>query len=265
METPHQSSFIFDSDEINHKETTESSLRRSLIPNNLLPKELITIIDENTAAYHHDSETIICNFKKSNDQDQLIIRSMITNHPHLEHYYGTVASEMWILTEVVSPRTFKDIIENLKLDRKTIWKLIIQIATGLQHLHSHNLIHRNICLDNILFRYRHNSYEAIITNFNQTIKILDDSSIFPSTEKNISKSVDALDFGILIWQAFHKGEVPGSPLIFDDLPATIKDIINDCLNENVEKRPTFDDIFLDRLNKISFEEAINNWSYCIIS
>jgi serine/threonine protein kinase len=223
-----------------------------------LSTELLTIIDDDTVAYHRDSEPIICHLTKLNDLniDVLSIRSMIPNHPHLELYYGGVISERWMITEVLSNKTLKDVIQNIDLDSKTIWNIIIQVAKGLQHLHSNNIVHQNINLDNISFRYRSTGYEAVIINFNQAVKIFDDATIFPSSlnPQNISKGLDMHDFGVLIQEAFHKG---------NDLPVAIKDIVNDCL----VAKSCFDDEFLDRLNKVSFDETTtnSNWSYCIIA
>lgn len=275
--------------------------------------DCLTIINEDTVAYHSEKGTLLCTLKKLSAA-ALSLRSMIPNHPRIEHYYGMVASKMWILTENIISKTLRDAVEVIKIDITAIWKIILQIAEGMQHLHAHQIIHCRLSLDNIFFRYLEDGYETLIGNLDQAIKIEDQVSKIEdqvmkiedqvlkiedealkiedqvvkiedqvvkiedqvlkidetATDAPKSKASDMWDFGVLIWQALHEGQLPTNTMTLEGLsptvPEAIKSILIDCWKENPAERPIFDDAFLSRLRAVSFDSpSTSKWSYCTIA
>jgi len=76
-----------------------------------------------------------------------------SKYSHLVQYYGNckVGEDIWILMELCSEGSIKDILERRKeLNEKQISEICSQVIKGLLVLHSLNLIHRDIKASNIL-------------------------------------------------------------------------------------------------------------------
>ncbi len=68
-------------------------------------------------------------------------------HKHIVRYLGTdvIDNTLYIFTEWVSGGSLEKMLEQFpKLPEKVISKYTLQILIGLQYLHDHNVVHRDI-------------------------------------------------------------------------------------------------------------------------
>ena len=74
------------------------------------------------------------------------------NHPNIVKYYGTFEKKNYIniILEYCNGGSLSKILEKIKLEENMIRNYISQILDGLEYLHIHNIIHRDIKCANIL-------------------------------------------------------------------------------------------------------------------
>jgi len=146
------------------------------------------------------------------------------------------------------------------------WKDTVKIAKttamGLWHLHSQDIIHRDVALRNILID---DNMNACLTDFGLALikeEIQKKSKSMGSlawmapeaiSKKLISEQSDIYSFGILLWELLTKatpyedenpfdilnGVTAGTlrPHIPTDCPTIYKKLIEDCLKQSTEERP----------------------------
>ncbi|KAI8869603.1 Pkinase-domain-containing protein [Ramicandelaber brevisporus] len=76
-----------------------------------------------------------------------------SRHPNVVNYIESFlvgASELWVVMEYMEGGPLTDVIDNNSLSESQIATVCREVAKGLQHLHSQNIIHRDIKSDNIL-------------------------------------------------------------------------------------------------------------------
>ncbi|KAF7326895.1 Non-specific serine/threonine protein kinase [Mycena venus] len=99
-----------------------------------------------------------------------------SQHPNvvafLESYLADNA-QVWIVMEYMNGGTLTDVIENNTLQEEQISGICFEITKGLGHLHSLNIIHRDIRSANILLDAQG---KAKITNFSLCAKLRDRKS-----------------------------------------------------------------------------------------
>jgi hypothetical protein len=78
------------------------------------------------------------------------------NHPHVIKYLGSFqeGTVLNIITELAESGSLYDMVKKCKstgttLTEKKIWKYFVQTALGLQHIHSHKILHRDVKTMNI--------------------------------------------------------------------------------------------------------------------
>lgn len=73
-------------------------------------------------------------------------------HPNIINIYDVVSEddEQYIVMEYVDGVTLKEILKKCRLPLKTVLEIAVQLADGLQHAHSHNIVHCDIKPQNIL-------------------------------------------------------------------------------------------------------------------
>lgn len=80
------------------------------------------------------------------------------NCKYIQRYISLVIGRKYkyFIIEYLGKNTLYDIIENNKLNEDDINKIILQIAEGLKYLHSKNILHCDIKLDNIMVDEEYN-------------------------------------------------------------------------------------------------------------
>lgn len=91
----------------------------------------------------------------TNIEQEIEILSKI-NHPNIVKYYGTFEKKncLNIVLEYCNGGSLSKLLKHYKFDENMIRNYISQILDGLEYLHIHNIIHRDIKCANILM---HNS------------------------------------------------------------------------------------------------------------
>lgn len=75
------------------------------------------------------------------------------NHPNIIHLYGHLEDRLrvYIILEYAEKGSLFDLLhQKIKLPEKDVWPIFTQICTGLNHLHSKNLLHRDLKPENLL-------------------------------------------------------------------------------------------------------------------
>ena len=194
----------------------------------------------------------------------------LPQHPHIITYYGVAQSEdaVYIITEFAPNGSIYDRLYEKKemptFEQSHDWAW--QIAHGIEHLHEHNIIHRDLKSANVLLCIGN---VAKIADFG-TARYLDHTTqqtdvkgtyrwmspeVMEEVEARINKRCDAYSYGMVLYELFeHK--VPfhdiqskfrignavlegGRPTITCSLPPYLKNLILACWKANPQERPTF--------------------------
>ena len=149
--------------------------------------------------------------------------------------------------------------------------LSFDIASALHFLHSENIIHRDLCSDNVLLLHTEQISIAKISDFGMS-RILDPNQcrslttlghrkghLPPEARKITSKdydtSLDIFSFGVVVVQIVTKSSTVACEADRDALVEQIKathpfcSLIHDCIQDEKEKRPNAKDICRDLESK----------------
>src|SRR3954447_6249884 len=76
------------------------------------------------------------------------------NHPNLVSVYDTVTDEesVLIVMELVEGETLRDALKRGPLPRDRAFAILRDLAAGLDHAHSHGVVHRDVKPANVLLR-----------------------------------------------------------------------------------------------------------------
>ena len=150
--------------------------------------------------------------------------------------------------------------------------LSFDIASALQFLHSENIVHRDLCSDNVLLLHTDQIPIAKISDFGMS-RILDpdkcrslttlghrEAHLPPEARKIASKdydtSLDIFSFGVVVVQIVTKSSEVARAADRDALVEQIKakhplcSLIHDCIQDEKEKRPNAKDICCDLASKV---------------
>ncbi|KAG0288831.1 Protein kinase, partial [Dissophora globulifera] len=96
-----------------------------------------------------------------------------SSNPNIVNYLDSFLvknQELWVVMEYMEGGALTDVIDNNKLSEAQIACICLETCKGLEHLHSQNIIHRDIKSDNVLM----NSYGHVkITDFGFCAKLTD--------------------------------------------------------------------------------------------
>jgi serine/threonine protein kinase len=235
-------------------------------------------------------EVAIKEIEISNDFEDLIKNEIYLmknlRHNNLVFYLGhsLLDNKIRLVMELCKGGSLLDILQNkkLKLSVKQKLKILFDCAAGLFHLHSNNIIHRDIKSPNVLLSKKINSSEecdftAKLTDFGMS-KIVASCNLKTTmtlcgtaqwtapevlSEDKYGMSSDIFSFGVLIWEVFSqqipyvntglnniqvafqvvsKNLRPDLNLLDSHTPAKVLDLIKKCWDKNPDNRPDISEI-----------------------
>ena len=170
------------------------------------------------------------------------------------------------------------------LSLQTEASLSLDIASALQFLHSENIIHRDLCSDNVLLLHTEGTPIAKISDFGMS-RILDpdqcrslttlghrEAHLPPEARKIASKdygaSLDIFSFGVVVVQIVTKSSKVAREADRDALVKQIEathplcSLIHDCIKDEKELRPNAKDICLDLESKVEYLKTLYTDMFC---
>jgi serine/threonine protein kinase len=210
-------------------------------------------------------------FNKPFDAD---ILSVLPRHPNVVFFYATSTSEdaTFIVTELVSNGSLFDYIHTEKKDFDDLQAIswAKQIGYGMEHLHGHHIVHRDLKSGNILIS---SDMEMKVCDFGTARAVVDKCEqstvrgtyrwmapeIMKEDDAIIDKNCDVFSYGCVLYELFErelpyhkeKNSVFLAMKVLDGLrpefsgetsiPEFLKDLMEACWEEDAQKRPSFED------------------------
>ena len=202
------------------------------------------------------------------------ILSVLPRHPNVVFFYATSSSEdaTYIVTELVTNGSLFDYIHTDKKEFNNLQAIswAKQIGYGMEHLHGHNIVHRDLKSGNVLIS---SEMEMKVCDFG-TARVMvakDNMSMMCGTYRwmapEIMKSVDAIidkncdifSYGCVLYELFErqlpyhkvKNDIMVPTKVLEGLrpefsgdrnvPGYLRDLMQACWEEDPEKRPPFED------------------------
>ncbi|KAL5033812.1 hypothetical protein BDEG_21814 [Batrachochytrium dendrobatidis JEL423] len=186
-------------------------------------------------------------------------------HPNIVNYIDSflVRESLWVLMEYMEGGMLTDIIDKHTFTESQISSICLETLRGLYHLHTRNIIHRDIKSDNILLDRKG---QVKISDFGYSAKLMNDRSrratmvgtpfwMAPEvvSQKEYGAKVDVWSLGIMAIEMI-EGQPPyineeplkalyliatnGTPKLKkpEKLSATLRDFLKRCLEVDVSKR-----------------------------
>ncbi|KAL9227447.1 hypothetical protein vseg_003133 [Gypsophila vaccaria] len=207
------------------------------------------------------------------------------SHPNIITFYAACKKPpvFCIITEYMSGGSLRKYLhqqEPHSIPLDLVLKLALDIARGMQYLHSEGILHRDLKSENLLL-----GHDMCVKVADFGISCLEsqccDTKGFTGTyrwmapemirEKNHTKKVDVYSFGIVLWEiltalipfddmtpeqaAFAVCQKNARPPLPDECPTALRRLITRCWSSKPAKRPHFDEIvtnletYAERLHK----------------
>ena len=197
-------------------------------------------------------------------------------HPNIVAYYDTLLYPRCHLPVLVMELMHTSLHKYISTSEGTVMSTMMQvslscdIASALQYLHGKDLVHRDLCGDNVLLNYHQNVPIAKISDFGLSRMIMKSGQLSHSLTAlghrpgclppeawsdpiDYDSSLDIFMFGVIMTQV--ASEVPSvdSKCQREQLVAQLdkhilKPFISQCLKENKEDRPTANVLHADLLS-----------------
>ena len=204
---------------------------------------------------------------------EVLILSSLPEHPHIITFYGISVNypDLFIVTEFAEKGSLFNYLHKEKqvptVDQSLAWAL--EVAQGMEHLHNHDIIHRDLKSANILLSSamaaklcdfgtaRYLSHTTVQTREAGTHRWMA-PEIMEQVDSKISKKCDLFSYGMVVYELFaHQvpfcdtpGDVFASikiaqgerPQIPPTIPQYLHSSLAACWETDPHKRPTFHDI-----------------------
>jgi len=184
----------------------------------------------------------------------------ISLHPNVVRIFGYVEDKksdtIYLVTEYVALGNLRSLIEkstnaSQTLEEKQKIKMLIDVSTGICHIHNCRVLHQNLVSHNVMVGL---NYNMKVSDFGFDLNILSDDKgnkeIAPEyLEKKVyTKKSDVYAFGLMVLELFSPSTqkpkepvyiktVPKEPFPF--LPPALRSIVQNCLATSPSLRPTF--------------------------
>lgn len=170
---------------------------------------------------------------------------------HFEGYCPACESHSWVFATSYIASTLEEVYDR---GRKTVhgrsWcdtqsvNVVLGLAAGLRFLHSMNVPHGNLKPSNILIDKNN---RPLISDFYFNYLSDNKNKYYPTNSKNDIKD-DIYAFASIVFELFtQRSPFENKPHSRDDMPQDLSpllsDIIFECWNEDIYRRPSFNDIF----------------------
>ena len=210
-------------------------------------------LHQNIAKYNSSWIEFILNLSHDEVQTSSITQSPFTIHRNSSDSDDKqfVEFQFFIQMELCSKQNIVDACKTMELNQRV--DMLLETATGISYLHDKNIIHMKIRPSNILM-----SLDGIpkICDFGKAISTIEanedkemsliDPFLAPECPENISTKSDIYAFGLLMAFCLCDDEEISiveklrnkQTLNIPGLPNYVINMINDCMNEDPEKRPT---------------------------
>ena len=202
------------------------------------------------------------------------ILSVLPRHPNVVFFYATSSSEdaTYIVTELVTNGSLFDYIHTDKKEFNDLQAIswAKQIGYGMEHLHGHNLVHRDLKSGNVLIS---SEMEMKVCDFGTARAMVDKCEqstvrgtyrwmapeIMKEDDAIIDKNCDIFSYGCVLYELFElklpyhkeKNSVFLAMKVLDGLrpefsedssvPEYLRELMAACWEEDPEKRPAFED------------------------
>ena len=201
------------------------------------------------------------------------ILNSVPEHPNIISFYAIAFNypDIFIVTEFAEKGSLFNYLHKEKqvptVDQSLAWAL--EVAQGMEHLHNHDVIHRDLKSANILLSSamaakvgdfgtaRYLSNTTVQTGIAGTARWMA-PEVMEAIEAKINKKCDSYSFGMVAYELLvHKlpyYETPGDAMVFvkviqgerPEIPASVPQYLNSlltaCWDADHHKRPTFQNI-----------------------
>ena len=208
------------------------------------------------------------------------ILSSVSEHPNIISFYAIAFNypDMFIVTEFAEKGSLFNYLHKEKqvptVNQSLAWAL--EVAQGMEHLHNHDIIHRDLKSANILLSAamaakvcdfgtaRYLSHTTMQTREAGTYRWMA-PEIMEAVEANISKKCDSFSYGMVVYELLvlqvpyydtpgdavvgmkvMQGERPPIPPM---IPEYLHPLLTACWDKDPQKRPPFHDIVLGLKNE----------------